>query len=99
MDDPISWLQDWYAAQCDGDWEHAYGVEIRTLDNPGWTVAVDLSGTTMEGARFDEVDERWRSEGDWIDCRVEGDRFRGAGGPRNLLEILRVFREWVVRQG
>lgn len=96
--DLISWLQHWYAAQCDGDWEHSYGVEIRTLDNPGWTVSIDLSGTALEGAQFDEVDGRWRSEGDWVDCRVEDACYRGAGGSHNLEEILRIFQEWVVRQ-
>jgi len=29
-------IQDWYRRQCDGDWEHSYGVKIETLDNPGW---------------------------------------------------------------
>jgi hypothetical protein len=96
--DLISWLQNWYAAWCDGDWEHSYGVKIETIDNPGWTVAIDLVGTTLEGARFEAVDDRWRSEDDWVDCRVEDNCFRGAGGPYNLLEILHIFREWVVQQ-
>ncbi|WP_327048834.1 immunity 53 family protein [Microbispora sp. NBC_01189] len=26
--DPFGFLQRWYAAQCDGEWEHAYGVKI-----------------------------------------------------------------------
>jgi hypothetical protein len=34
-DDLLRWLQDWHAGQCDGDWEHSYGVDIGTLDNPG----------------------------------------------------------------
>jgi hypothetical protein len=62
-------------------------------------VAIDLSETALEEARFEGIDGRWRSEEDWVDCRVEDGRFRGAGGPHNLLEILRIFREWVVRQG
>ena len=32
---------DWYLSQCNGDWEHAYGVKIDTLDNPGWTLEVE----------------------------------------------------------
>jgi ribosomal protein L37E len=38
MDDLLSKLSDWYAAQCDGDWEHEFGIHIGTLDNPGWSV-------------------------------------------------------------
>ncbi|MFE4959105.1 Imm53 family immunity protein [Streptomyces sp. NPDC056653] len=31
----LDWLQNRYAQQCDGDWEHEWGVKIATLDNPG----------------------------------------------------------------
>jgi Immunity protein 53 len=107
-DELITWLQNWYAAQCDGDWEHSYGVEIATLDNPGWYVVISLVGTPLEGATFQPVDESNRSEDDWIDCRLveehpHRDGFRGpylwgAGGPHNLSKILHVFREWVIQQ-
>ena len=26
--DNFSWLEDWYEAQCNGDWEHQYGVKV-----------------------------------------------------------------------
>ncbi|MGL4464545.1 MAG: Imm53 family immunity protein [Planctomycetia bacterium] len=26
--DTLARLQDWYAAQCDGDWEHQQGIRI-----------------------------------------------------------------------
>ncbi len=90
----ITWLQDWYGAQCDDDWEHQYGVRIDTLDNPGWTVRIDLAGTVLEDASFPTVDEAHRSEDDWIYCGVSESRFQGAGGAHNLLEILWVFRSW-----
>ncbi|MGK7942612.1 MAG: Imm53 family immunity protein [Crocosphaera sp.] len=25
------WLQDWYTSQCNGEWEHTYGIDIKTL--------------------------------------------------------------------
>ena len=28
--DPLKRLQDWYISQCDGDWEHTYGISIAT---------------------------------------------------------------------
>ena len=40
-------LQRWYASQCDGDWEHHSDVEIGTLDNPGWSVDIDLADAAL----------------------------------------------------
>lgn len=45
-------LQTWYASQCDGGSEHAFGITIETLDNPGWTLKVQLTDTKLEGATF-----------------------------------------------
>jgi hypothetical protein len=91
--DTLEWLQTWYQKQCNGDWEHGYGVKIDTLDNPGWTVTVNLEGTELEGRTFDELKHE-RSESDWIRCWLEEKKFEGVGGPHNLLEILEVFRKW-----
>lgn len=36
-DDPaaaLTRLQRWYSSVCDGDWEHQFGVNVSTLDNP-----------------------------------------------------------------
>ena len=35
-----SLLEDWYADLCNGDWEHFGGIEIQSLDNPGWMITV-----------------------------------------------------------
>ena len=111
-DNPISWLQNWYRMQCDGDWEHDYGIKIGTLDNPGWYVVINLVETPLETAAFEPV-RRHRSEEDWVKCRivetqsegrwewvgdVGGPQYQGAGGPHNLLEIVHIFREWVLQQ-
>lgn len=48
-DNLLEWLQDWYLQQCDGEWEHFYGVKIETLDNPGWYIEIDLNDTTLAG--------------------------------------------------
>ena len=50
--DILIWLQNWYKQQCDGCWEHLYGIEIGNLDNPGWTVKIDLSDTSYEDKDF-----------------------------------------------
>ncbi len=86
-------LQRWYAAQCDDDWEHQQGVEISTLDNPGWRVVIDLEGTPLAGIAFAEVSDLG-PEADWIRCWVEGGRFHGAGGANMLDAILGHFLDW-----
>jgi hypothetical protein len=88
--DELERLQAWYGSECNGDWEHQSGIRIQTLDNPGWAVDIDLVDTVIEGRAFVDVVID-RSETDWIHCKVEGDVFKGRGGPGNLREILCVF--------
>lgn len=86
-------LQSWYAARCDGEWEHQRGVVIGTLDNPGWNVEVSLVGTPLEGRPFaDRIEER--SEEDWVHFRVKDGVFRGYGGAENLVEMVEFFLAW-----
>jgi len=94
--DPLDALQEWYAAQCDGDWEHQFGVTVDTLDNPGWTLRVDLTGTPLEALEQPRIDVE-RTENDWIECWTEQGTFNGAGGPRNLTELLRAFERFADR--
>ena len=93
MNDILHRLELWYLARCDDDWEHQYGVRIDTLDNPGWTVEIDLLGTPLAKVNFSSVNVE-RSEHDWVQCSVEDGKFKGAGGPENLGEILRIFLDW-----
>ena len=94
----LSRLQRWYSAQCDGDWEHGLGVRIETLDNPGWMVKIHLIGTPLETAEFPEV-RKIDDEREWVDCRVAGGEFRGAGGPHMLGAIIEIFVRWAEDAG
>jgi len=87
-------LQEWYLANCNGDWEHTYGVTIETLDNPGWALTVDLEDTRLMDAPFEKVHIQRDDEDDWIICRKDGFKFRCDGGPHNLEEIVNVFLNW-----
>jgi hypothetical protein len=86
-------LQEWYFDQCNGDWEHEFGVKIDTLDNPGWVVTIDLIETEWENKNFDKIDKQI-NENNWIQCNVKDGKFIGAGGPKNLTDIIRIFIEW-----
>jgi len=92
-------LQKWYLSQCNEDWEHTYGVTIGTLDNPGWSLTVDLSGTNLEGVAFSEHSYGAEDEGDtsgpeWLICKVENGKFVGYGGPQKLEEMIDLFLSW-----
>ena len=89
----LEWIQQWYAENCDGDWEHSYGVSITTLDNPGWSVTINLEGTDLEDKPFVNISID-KSKDDWIRCKVKDTKFFGDGGPRNLTEMLQIFINW-----
>ena len=86
-------LQAWYRSQCDGDWEHNQGVTITTLDNPGWSVKIDLQDTLLESAPFPAFEDK-QSDSRWIVCKVENAQFHGAGDPDRLGDILDAFTRW-----
>jgi hypothetical protein len=96
--DLLAWLQDWYTARCDGEWENSYGVSIESLDNPGWWVKIDLTETPLAGRPFDLL-ERRASETDWLHCEVREGKFDAAGGPHNLGDIIAIFRAWCESAG
>ena len=43
----LKWLEEWYNGNCDGDWQHEYGIKIETVDNPG-SIKIALSYTPIE---------------------------------------------------
>jgi len=83
-------LGKWYRDQCDGEWEHEWGITIETLDNPGWFVRIDLSATDLEGCAIPRL-ERQTSETDWILCFGQDNQFHGSGDPDKLEEIVTYF--------
>ncbi|MGW1489962.1 immunity 53 family protein [Streptomyces sp. NPDC002402] len=93
----LGWLQRWYESQCDGDWEHEWGVRIETLDNPGWTMRINLAETLLAGRTYGRTEFR-RSNSDWVMTKVSDDVFRASCGPLNLDEALRLFREWATSE-
>jgi len=78
----IKWLEDWYSAQCDGDWEHTYGIQIKSIDTPGWSIQINLLDTYLKHKEFQEIKVD-RTENDWFYCKVIEGMFIAAGGPKN----------------
>lgn len=89
MIDSLTALQRWYESRCDGVWEHAHGIRIATLDNPGWEVKIDGASA---GKVIDLAIER--DESDWVSVRATETEFAGYSGPRNLSELLVLAVDW-----
>ena len=89
----IEWLENWYSQNCDGDWEHFYGVKIENMDNPGWSVKIELRDTKLENKEFNKMHYD-NGDADWLLCLVKDSVFHGDGDNHKLLTILDVFRNW-----
>ena len=89
----IKWLAEWYISNCDGDWEHCYGMSIGTMDNPGWGVVIELHETELEDRIFHNISLD-NGEDDWFDCKVENNVFYGYGDPHKLLSIIEIFKDF-----
>jgi hypothetical protein len=92
---PVEFLQFWYQAQTNGEWELAHGVTIETLDTPAWMVSIDLAGTALDGRTMVTVHKE-RSPSDWLLCEVEHNQFCGQGDSQKLFAILEIFQRWAV---
>ncbi len=95
-EDDFSWLIRWRHTQCNGDWEHSYGVHISTLYSPGWAVLINLQDTVeeLQNKEFDEVAIK-RTDQNWLFCRVRKSEFEARCGALNLPEVINIFRKWV----
>jgi len=94
MNNTLERLQRWYELNCNEDWEHTYGVKIENCDNPGWLITIDLEDTYLQNLTFKTTQHQNADENDWIICKKDNFKFKGAGGPQKLEEMLIVFLEW-----
>jgi Immunity protein 53 len=79
-------LAKWYAGQCNGEWEHSKGISIRSCDNPGWWVEIDVVRTPLEERSFHSMAEGVSEAGvpqadRWLRCFVRDGVWHGAGDP------------------
>jgi hypothetical protein len=95
---PVDFLQSWYQAQVNGEWELAHGVTIETLDSPAWMVTIDLAGTTLDGRPMIAVQNE-HSASDWLLCEVDHNQFCGQGDSQKLFAILEIFQRWASDSG
>ena len=90
----LQWLCAWFEQNCDGEWEHEFGLILETIDNPGWSLRIDLSRSSLSDAAFaaeaiedgDYWIRSWKDDGAMV--------FHAAGSPRALPEMISQFRRW-----
>lgn len=84
-------LQNWYLQNCNNDWEHGFGIKIETLDNPGWSIKIDLQLTSLQGATLEISEEK--SELDWYIIKVKDWIFEAYCDATKLEFIITYFLE------
>ena len=94
MSDALTRLQTWYLDQCDGDWEHQQGIRISTLDNPGWSLKINLRGTALEERQFRTQCFDWEDKHRWCKCEVVDHAFHAYCGAQGLSKAIEVFLGW-----
>lgn len=90
----FTWLEKWYALNCNGDCEHGYGVHITTLDNPGWHVEMDIKDTCLSHITHNRVSMD-NGDNDWYSYEISDMKFIGFGDPSKLTYLLSAFRRIV----
>ncbi len=88
----LEWISNWYLQNCDGNWEHDFGIIIETLDNPGWSIIIDTVGTSVK-----LEDKPWilqeKSPKDWYGYKILNGKFEASGDPTKLQFLLNVFQK------
>lgn len=84
-------LIDWYSIHCNGNWEHSYGFEINTLDNPGISLSIDLNETCLKNKSY--IKELDNGDFDWYSIESKNNKFTIACSPNNFNTTLQFFFE------
>lgn len=93
----LDWMQEWLISNCNGDWEHSQNFTITTIDNPGWSIKINLNETFLENSHLENIRIE-RTETDWIHCYLKNQQFFGYCGEKNLIETLKIFINWAENQ-
>ena len=88
----LEWLEKWYLKHCDGVWENDHGIDIQTLDNPGWQINIELHGTP-----YANIEREWEAvqidDNNWYGFKFELAVFDGIGDPTKLAVLIGEFRK------
>ncbi|WP_308403849.1 Imm53 family immunity protein [Streptomyces sudanensis] len=86
------YIQSWYASNCDGEWEHEFGIRMVTTDNPGWHIRIDVAETDLEGVVLPR-ERRDLPGGGWMIAWSDGEVFQAACDPGSLGHVDALFEK------
>jgi hypothetical protein len=86
----------WYESECNGDWEHSYGIKLETSDNPGWILTVDLNETYLSESKNKKCAYK-KSDNDWIHVKKENNAFQASCSLNNLNKMISLFLQFTVK--
>jgi len=90
----LEWISQWYNSNCDGDWEHHFGMNIETIDNPGWSIEIDTTDTsTVLSNKLWKLEEV--STNNWYGYEIKGGQFRASGDLNKLEFLLNIFKNLI----
>lgn len=94
MEKILDWVQDWFTNQCDGMWEHGYGVRVNMISEPGWHVRIELRNTPWAEKKTELVREKLPT-GEIVYYEVKNGYFEAKGGISTLEILLNIFKKWI----
>lgn len=91
--DHLIWLLKWFYGQCDGDWEHGHGIEIKSVGIHYWALRISLDETELQDKLFQEI-RISRSGTDVVHCYLKNMEFCAHCVYLHLSEALQIFHAW-----
>jgi hypothetical protein len=93
--DALTWLQEWFAGSCDGEWEQQWGVSLTSTPDPGWFLSIPLFETGLEDKPFPRIEHNTKkTDANWWICQLGEGHFLAACGTRDLASVVDVFKSW-----
>ena len=94
QDNLLARIQNWYKSHCNGDWEHRYGISIGNLDNPGWTIKIDLAETSLENLKFERTIDNGTL--DWLFIKTKDNVLEASCDPNKLTTVFEIFLDEII---
>jgi hypothetical protein len=96
MESTLTRIQNWYKLNCNGDWEHSYGMKISNLDNPGWDIKIDIQDTALENLDYKKEFQNPNNEFDWYFISSTESTLNMSCGIDNFEQILKIFLDEII---
>lgn len=90
----VAWLMKWYNDKCDGNWEHLFGIKIDSIDNPGWSITIDLDDTNVAELSWIYYET---NDNDWYGYKIEDRKFVASGDPFKLDYLIGIFKSFIIK--